>query len=132
MLRILLTLAALLVAPSVARADLVPDQAVSVSVCSAPVTGGSEGILTSSIVCSGGSARVLLEGRFEPRRVGGLTGARWTGWGGATARAVGTARGRRAVAIASSIVDCGGVLAYDTVTVRRGRRTQVLRELAPC
>ena len=112
-----------------------PGQEVSVSVCSVPVVNGSPaaGIVTSSTFCLGGSTvvggrvRALLRGRVEPRRVGVLRAARWTGWGTASARARGMAGGRRATAVASGLVDCGDFVSYSRLTIR-GTRT----ELAPC
>jgi hypothetical protein len=89
--------------------------------------------MASSTLCLGGSTVVggrvpaLLKGRAEPRRVGALRNARWTGWGGATARARGVAGGRRVTAVASGLVDCGDHIAYSTLSIR-GVRTQ----LAPC
>jgi hypothetical protein len=103
-----------------------PGQEVSVSVCSIPVLAGSPagGIVTSSTFCVGGSTvvggrvRALLRGRVEPRRVGALRNARWTGWGTGSARARGVAGGRRATAVASGLVDCGGFAAYSRLTIR--------------
>jgi hypothetical protein len=118
-----------------------PGQRVDVSVCSPPEVGGSPagGIITSSTFCLGGSTvvggrvRAMLRGRVEPRRAGVLRSARWTGWGGGPARARGTVGGRRATAVASGMVDCSGVVAYSTLTVRQGgRAVQTLRDLAPC
>ena len=116
----------------------VPGQLVRVSVCSVPVAGGDEGILTSSIFCLGGTtvvarARVLLRGRVEPRRAGRLVVSRWSAWGSASARARGVVGGRRATAVASEIAECRGRLWYSTVVVRQdGRTVQTLRDLAPC
>jgi hypothetical protein len=93
--------------------------------------------MTSSVFCMGGSTvvggrvRALLRGRAEPRRVGVLRSARWTAWGAASARARGLAGGRRATAVASGLVDCGGEAVYSTVTIKQdGRTLQTLRD--PC
>ena len=111
-----------------------PGRRVGLTACSLPSVTASPDLVTSSIFCLGGSTVVggrvhaLLRGRAEPRRVGVLRNARWTAWGAASARARGLAGGRRAIAIASGLVDCPSGPAYSVVTVRRnGRALQTLR-----
>lgn len=117
-----------------------PGQTVSVAICSVPETGPQvPGLLTSSQVCLGGRttvggrARVWLNGRSTPRRVGRMNGARWSDWGGAVARGRGLVGRRAVVATASGIVECDGRLWYGTAELRRrGRVVQLLTGLAPC
>jgi hypothetical protein len=108
----------------------VPGQRVDVDVCSVPVTTVAPGLMTSSMFCE--SAQTVIGGRAPEvrlKRITRLAGARWSGWGAATARG----RGRRGLtAMASAIVDCDGRLWYSAVDIRAGRRVRRLRGLAPC
>ena len=106
-----------------------PGQVVSVNLCSVPVTEESSHGGTSSLYCAGAWGKV--GGRVSGVRlapVAQLAGARWRGWGTATARA----RRRGVRAKASALVECDGTIWYSRVTVRARGRVRQLHDLAPC
>ena len=106
-----------------------PGERVPVDACSIPVAGSTPGILTSSQFCEGATTTIARVPGVRLRRVGRLTGAKWTGWGNATARGRVRGGGR---ATASRIVQCTGELWYSAVDLRAGGRLIRLRGLAPC